>query len=141
MQGIEIIEKLPEDGLYLENTDPLNDSNVYLNIQTAIILEFQTFMDGRAYSQARKLRNLGFKGTLIASGDIRPDQARQYARVGFSALHFSNAYDEKVISDDLMRFSVFYQKTSVEDNSVYERRIHDERLALLSGGGAFPTAN
>lgn len=67
-----------------------NDFNVLdmasqLDSLTGILLNFPAYKDGRAYSQAAILRNqLGFKGDLIASGDILYDQIAMMIRVGIN---------------------------------------------------------
>lgn len=51
-----------------------------------IALSFPVFTDGRAYSQARLLRQRhGFQGELRAIGDVLPDQLAAMARCGFNA--------------------------------------------------------
>lgn len=137
MLKINVIEKLPEDGQFIENSENLENNSEYLRSASSIILNFPSFTDGRAYSQARRLRRDGFKGQLIASGDIRADQARQYARVGFSALYFSTSYDREVIENDLTRFPAAYQNSAEETDAIYNRRAHNKAEATISGGGPF----
>ncbi|MGH1351562.1 MAG: DUF934 domain-containing protein [Methyloligellaceae bacterium] len=49
-----------------------------------IVLQFPTFANGRAYSQARTIReHLGYEGELRATGDVLPDQAVLMMRCGF----------------------------------------------------------
>lgn len=51
-----------------------------------IALGFPVFTDGRAYSQARLLRQrYGFQGELRAIGDVLTDQLAAMARCGFDA--------------------------------------------------------
>lgn len=51
-----------------------------------INLQFPAFADGRAYSQARLLRRLGFTGRLRASGKaVVLDQALELRAAGFDA--------------------------------------------------------
>lgn len=51
-----------------------------------IALRFPVFTDGRAYSQARLLRQRhGFQGELRAVGDVLRDQLAAMARCGFDA--------------------------------------------------------
>lgn len=52
----------------------------------AVILEIPVFKDGRAYSQARLLRErFGYRGEIRARGDVLRDQALFLARVGVDA--------------------------------------------------------
>ena len=51
-----------------------------------IDLHFPKFTDGRAFSQAFLLsRRLGFKGEIVATGDVLIDQLAQMQRSGFTA--------------------------------------------------------
>lgn len=75
----------------------------------AVVLEFPAFKDGRAYSQARLLRErYGFKGEIRATGDVLQDQAIFLVRCGFDAFEV----DEKTAeawTAALGRISVVYQ--------------------------------
>ena len=52
----------------------------------SIELDFPKFTDGRAFSQAFLLsRRLGFKGEIVATGDVLIDQLAQMQRSGFTA--------------------------------------------------------
>lgn len=136
MLNLNIIDTLPEEALLIENSNALEYAGKEVLFSSAIILFFPTFMDGRAYSQARRLRREGFKGELIATGDIRADQARQYAQVGFSSLYFDKSFDQKVIDDDLARYPVSYQSSYLNADVIYEKRL-EKTDAYLSGGGSF----
>jgi len=51
----------------------------------SIELNFPKFTDGRAFSQAFLLsRRLGFKGEVVATGDVLIDQLAQMQRSGFT---------------------------------------------------------
>ena len=51
-----------------------------------IELNFPKFTDGRAFSQAFLLsRRLGFKGEIVATGDVLIDQLAQMQRSGFTS--------------------------------------------------------
>jgi uncharacterized protein (DUF934 family) len=73
-------------GIVLPNTiDPL-ELQSHLKQIALIALDFPAFTDGRAYSQARTLRqDLDFAGELRATGDVLPDQAAFMTRCGFDA--------------------------------------------------------
>ncbi len=57
-----------------------------------IRISFPSFADGRGFSLAKRLRNLGFAGRLRAAGHVISDQYGKARRAGF---------DEVEISDDL----------------------------------------
>jgi uncharacterized protein (DUF934 family) len=75
-----------------------------------IALVFPKFRDGRAYSQARLLReSYGFHGTLRATGDILRDQFQFLVRAGFDSFEVKKPADADVFAEVLGRYSVFYQ--------------------------------
>lgn len=52
----------------------------------AILIDFPTFTDGRGYSHARTLRQeLGYRGELVAVGDVRRDQLEFMRLVGIDS--------------------------------------------------------
>jgi len=75
-----------------------------------VALHFPKFRDGRAYSQARLLRETyGFRGTLRATGDVLRDQFHFLARAGFDSFEVKKPADAKAFAEVLARFSVYYQ--------------------------------
>jgi uncharacterized protein (DUF934 family) len=75
-----------------------------------IALAFPKFRDGRAYSQARLLREqYGFRGTLRATGDVLRDQFHFLVRAGFDSFEVKKPADAQVFAEVLARYSVFYQ--------------------------------
>ena len=76
---------------------------------SVVILDFPKFRDGRAYSQARILREqLGFKGEIRARGDVLRDQAFFMARAGFDAFELEESRVEG-FTEALRTFSQVYQ--------------------------------
>ena len=76
----------------LSQTDSPEDLRPYLADLRLIRIAFPAFSDGRAFTIARRLRALGFTGTLRAKGPVIADQYAMARRVGF---------DEVEIPDDL----------------------------------------
>src|SRR5882672_3979014 len=76
-----------------------NDRNVaelvpYLDRLDVIALVFPKFQDGRAYSQARLLRErYGFRGELRATGQVLRDQFLYMLRAGFDAFEVKKQSD------------------------------------------------
>lgn len=57
-----------------------------------VTVNFPSFADGRAYSQARLLRDaLGFSGPIRATGDVLRDQAPLMSRVGIDQFEVKEA--------------------------------------------------
>jgi uncharacterized protein (DUF934 family) len=77
-----------------------------------VALEFPKFRDGRAYSQARQLRETyGFRGELRATGDVLRDQFIFLVRAGFDAFEVKKDADVAAFSSEIARHTVFYQPT------------------------------
>lgn len=73
-------------GVWLKPQDDPAQLLPDLETLPVIALSFPVFTDGRAYSQARLLRQRhGFQGELRAIGDVLPDQLAAMARCGFNA--------------------------------------------------------
>jgi uncharacterized protein (DUF934 family) len=70
-----------------------------------IVIEIETFTDGRVFGLARLLRDkLGFSGDLEVSGDFLPDQISFLQRCGVNS--FSG---EEIVRDAFNYYSGFYQ--------------------------------
>jgi uncharacterized protein (DUF934 family) len=109
----------------------------YLDRLALVELTFPTFKDGRAYSQARLLREqYGFRGELRAGGEILRDQFGFLVRAGFDSLEVKKPADAEAFAATLARYSVFYQAAG--SGSAAERR--QRRLAAPQPGAPQPTA-
>lgn len=77
-----------------------------------IALQFPKFSDGRAYSQARLLRErFGYRGELRATGNVLRDQLLHMHRAGFDAFELDRPDAAEVFARALSSLSVFYQPT------------------------------
>lgn len=79
-----------------------------------VTLNFPSFSDGRAFSQAFLLRRrLGFAGDIRATGDVLIDQLQQMQRSGFSQAVLRA--DQSLIHGQqlLNQYSGFYQGDAV----------------------------
>lgn len=75
-----------------------------------IALHFPRFTDGRAYTQARLLRErFGFAGELRATGQVLPDQLLLMQRCGFDAFEIGETGSLAAWEKALRAFTVFYQ--------------------------------
>lgn len=75
----------------LVGLDVPNDTNPadlagFIDHVQAIRIPFPTYADGRGFSIARALRQMGFKGLLRAHGPILADQYPMALRVGFDEI-------------------------------------------------------
>ena len=101
-----------QKGLELPNdADPMD---VDLTGVTRIDLHFPKFTDGRAYSQARLLRQrLQFAGEIRATGDVLIDQLVHMARCGFDVAVLKEGVDAADAQRQFDRFASFYQGDAV----------------------------
>ena len=77
-----------------------------------IALSFPKFSDGRAYSQARLLRErFDYRGELRATGHVLRDQLLHMHRAGFDAYEIGRPDAAEVFAKALASLSVFYQPT------------------------------
>jgi uncharacterized protein (DUF934 family) len=77
-----------------------------------VALVFPTFKDGRAFSQARLIRErYGFRGELRATGQVLRDQFLFMLRAGFDAFEVTKDADATAFAQATRRYSVFYQPT------------------------------
>ena len=111
-------------GVIWPNSRDIDDLVPYLDRLAAVALVFPTFRDGRAYSQARLIREThGFRGTLRATGDVLRDQFHFLTRAGFDSFEVKKPADAKVFTEVLARFSVYYQPGADGRASALRRRL------------------
>lgn len=67
----------------LVNTDDPTALEGQLDRLTLIRVAFPAFNDGRAFTIARRLRMMGYRGQLLAFGPVIADQYAMLRRVGF----------------------------------------------------------
>jgi uncharacterized protein (DUF934 family) len=67
----------------LSNTDDPAALAGHLDRLTLIRVAFPAFNDGRAFTVARRLREMGYTGQLLALGPVIADQYAMLRRVGF----------------------------------------------------------
>jgi uncharacterized protein (DUF934 family) len=106
-----LLAKTAKLGVIWPNNRDLDDLP-YLDRLAAVALVFPSFRDGRAYSQARLLRERhGYTGELRATGQVLRDQFLFMLRAGFDALEVKKESDAEAFALTAKRYSVFYQPT------------------------------
>ena len=96
----------------------------HLDRLALVALVFPSFRDGRAYSQARLLRErYGFRGELRATGDVLRDQFLFLVRAGFDAFEVKKDADAAAFAEAVGRYSVFYQPTGDGRPSALRQRL------------------
>ena len=109
--------------LVISNDSPLDDLACDLSGFSVIILDFPAFKDGRAYSQARILRDrYGYMGEIRARGAVLRDQLFFMARCGFDAFEFASD-DTDGAEEALREFSFAYQIAADKAEPVWRKRL------------------
>lgn len=99
-------------GVIWPNNRDLDDLVPWLDRLAVVALVFPSFRDGRAYSQARLLRERhGYRGELRATGQVLRDQFLFMLRAGFDAFEVKKESDAEAFAATVKRYSVFYQPT------------------------------
>ena len=107
-----IFRRPGKSGVIWPNNRDVDDLVPYLDRLAVVGLVFPTVRDGRAYSQARLLRERhGFKGELRATGQVLRDQFMFMLRAGFDAFEVKKEADAEAFANTAKRYSVFYQPT------------------------------
>ncbi len=109
--------------VWLNNRD-IDDLVAHLDKISIVALVFPSFRDGRAYSQARLLRERhGYKGELRATGQVLRDQFVFMLRAGFDAFDVRKESDAKAFAEVAARYSVFYQPTGDGRVTAFRQRL------------------
>ena len=112
-------------GAVLSNTDHADDVAHFLPHLALVILPFPAFVDGRAYSIARQIRQLGYRGELRATGNVLPDQYQFMAQVGFNTFEVSERFPLPMWQTAAKQMSLAYQRGLYR--RVGEREVWSER--------------
>jgi uncharacterized protein (DUF934 family) len=121
-------------GVIWPNNRDVDDLVAHLDRLAVVALVFPTFRDGRAYSQARLLRErFGYRGELRATGQVLRDQFVFMLRAGFDAFDVKKQGDAEAFAQTAKRYSVFYQPTGDGRLTALHRRMqlrHSESAGL-----------
>jgi uncharacterized protein (DUF934 family) len=119
-----MLERAGKTGVIWPNNRAVDDLVPYLDRLAAVALVFPTFRDGRAYSQARLLRERhGYDGELRATGQVLRDQFVFMSRAGFDAFEVKKDADAEAFAGTMKRYSVFYQPTGDGRVTALNRRM------------------
>ncbi len=110
-------------GVIWPNNRSVAELGPYLDRFAMVGLVFPTFRDGRAYTQARLLRDrYGFGGEIRATGQILRDQFLFLSRAGFNAFEVKKDADAEAFLRTVDRYTVFYQPASDQRETVFSLR-------------------
>lgn len=111
-------------GVWLDSDETAEQLGADANSLALVAVNFPLFMDGRAFSTARLLRErFGFKGELRAIGNLIRDQLCYLRRCGVNAFAFSNPdinLEEALKS--LNDFNEYYQASVDQPLPLFRRR-------------------
>lgn len=92
------------------NTRNLGAEPLKLRQVEVVVLNFPSFKDGRAFSQARALREQGFEGDIRATGGLFRDQIGFAIRCGFTSFDLETDDDLEGLRVSAGRFAHAYQR-------------------------------
>ena len=119
-----VLKRTGKVGVIWPNNRDLDDLVPYLDRLAAVALVFPSFRDGRAYSQARLLRERhGYDGEMRATGQVLRDQFVFMSRAGFDAFQVKKDADADAFAETVKRSSVFYQPTGDGRVTALNRRM------------------
>jgi uncharacterized protein (DUF934 family) len=119
-----VLRRPGKTGVIWPNNRDVDDLVPYLERLAMVALVFPTFRDGRAYTQARLLRErYGFRGELRATGQVLRDQFVFMLRAGFDAFEVKKDSDAEAFANTTKRYSVFYQPTGDGRITALHRRM------------------
>ena len=118
------LSRKDKTGVIWPNNRDIDELVPHLEKLAAVALVFPIFRDGRAYSQARLLRErYQYKGELRATGQVLRDQFMFMLRAGFDSFEVKKEADAKAFAEASHRFSVFYQPTGDGRVTAFHRRL------------------
>jgi uncharacterized protein (DUF934 family) len=121
--GADFAARHAPTGVLWPNDRPVAQLAPLLDRLAMVALVFPNFRDGRAYSQARLLRERhGFAGELRATGQVLQDQFVSLARVGFDAFEVKKDADAQAFVTAMSRYSAFYQPVGKAETVIRWRR-------------------
>jgi len=111
-------------GVVWPNNRKVAELEPWLSRLALVALVFPKFRDGRAYSQARLLRErYGFRGELRATGEVLRDQFLFLIRAGFDSLEVTKPADAEAFATAISTYSVFYQPSADGRLAVRRQRL------------------
>src|ERR1700761_7178765 len=100
-----LLARMGELGVIWPNNRDLDDLVPYLERLAAVALVFPSFRDGRAYSQARLLRERYlYRGELRATGQVLRDQFVFMLRAGFDTFEGKKEADAEAFAQTVHRY-------------------------------------
>jgi phosphoadenosine phosphosulfate reductase len=118
MQWLESVQNTSRHSV----STPLEQIEAAAAVTDSLVLEFETFRDGRGFSLASILRERGYAGRLIAAGKLLPDQARHLRRSGFDAIELTPGANLAAWKRMDAAFDAAYQPGVDPVTTIWQRR-------------------
>jgi len=112
-------------GVTVGNIDRAEALAMFLRKLHLVVLPFPAFNDGRSYSIARQIREMGYRGELRATGNVLPDQMQLMLQVGFDAFDIGDRFTLATWQAASRTMSLAYQRGLYRRNA--EAEIWTER--------------
>lgn len=109
-------------GVTLEPDQPPCSIEIELHRLALVAINFPVFTDGRGFSSARELRELGYSGEIRATGHFIRDQLHYLKRCGFDAFELADGVDPEQWLQSLADFTESYQASVDQKEPLFRRR-------------------
>lgn len=120
---IALDNKSSHTGVWLSADNDVSELKSYLESLPVVAIRFESFADGRGFSQARLLRDqYDFKGEVRAIGYFLQDQLHYLLRCGFSEFSVADDADIASMQESMKDFSESYQAASDVSQPLFRRR-------------------
>lgn len=107
-------------GVSFSNIDRAEALATFMPAISLIVLPFPAFSDGRAFSIARQIRGMNYRGELRAAGNVLPDQLQFMLQVGFDAFDIGDRFSLEAWQKASRQMSLAYQRGLFRRNSEAE---------------------
>jgi len=97
-------------GVVFTNADRAEALATFLPRLSVVVLPFPAFVDGRAYSIARQLRDFGYRGEIRGTGNVLPDQLQFMLQVGFDTFDIGERFPLSAWQAASKQMSLAYQR-------------------------------
>ena len=122
-QRVALLRRGGPVGVRLGAGDDLDDILDDLDSIALVALEFESFTDGRGYTQARRLRErYGYRGEIRAIGDVSRDHLAFMERCGFNAFELRTRGGLRDALDAFDEISDVYQPAADARSIIASRR-------------------
>ncbi len=110
-------------GVRIEPDEAVEDLAYDLSSLALVALSFPKFLDGRAFTAARLLRDrYGYEGEVRAVGEVLREQALHMVRCGFDAFAPADGADPEAWAAAAGRYRRVYQRASDDRTPIFELR-------------------